>query len=153
MAGLKLKIDGVDKLIKELQKLGSEATAKKIARRAATAAIRPMRSAARALVPSDTGSLKKSIASKVSVKGYGISAIVGSDTSVLKTGEKASEPDEGPRAARTLALTLFGHVSPGGKVIPGNNFLAEAYEQSASEAQQIFADKLEEGIWKEIGGG
>ncbi len=142
------KLDGIEKLEKQLKALADPKTAKKIQRRAATAAIRPMRAACKEACPVDTGALKKSIDSKVSVKNRGVSAIVGADTAVMEDGKKGEKSESTVRAARVLHLVCFGFIDPSGKAVPGNNFLERGYHITIDRCQKIYADKLREGLEK-----
>jgi HK97 gp10 family phage protein len=145
MPSVRMKIEGVEELLRKLATLASEKTATKLQRQAATAAIRPMRSAAKSECPVDEGGLKKSIDSKVSNRGLKVTAIVGSNTAVMEDGRKSTGKDEGPRAARHLHLVINGHITPEGEAIPGNNFLGRAYDATAAQAEKIYSDKLAEG--------
>jgi hypothetical protein len=141
-----MKIDGIDRLKKELRTLADPRTAKKILRRASTAAIRPMLQAVKAACPVNSGDLRKGLASKVSVKSRGASAIVGIDTARIEGGAKATEPNQGPRVARHLHLVLFGHITPEGKAVAGNNFMERGYNASHAQSLTVFESKLKEGI-------
>ncbi|MCG3181197.1 MAG: hypothetical protein BIFFINMI_03572 [Phycisphaerae bacterium] len=150
MADWKFKIDGLKELEAQLKDLASEKTAKKILRSAATKAIRPMRKEAKAQCPKDTGALKKSIDSKVNQRGMRVSAIVGSDTSVLEDGTKATAKDQGPRAARHLHLVINGHITPEGKAVPANDFLTRAAQATQGQCLTIYEDSVRDGIERAV---
>jgi HK97 gp10 family phage protein len=145
---IRVKVQGFKELEKQLKELGK--AAKKVQRTAATKAIRPMRQAVKAECPKDSGALKKSIDSKVSTKGDKVSAIVGSNTAILEDGTKASEKDEGPRAARHLHLVISGHITEDGTAVPANNFLERGAEASRAECLDIYAEELKRGIEKVV---
>ena len=155
MAIVHVKIHGIDTLMHQLDALASAKTARKIQRRAGTAAIRPMTQAAVDLCPvglkiegdDHPGALRASIDSQITTRRGHVSAIVGCNTAVLMTGKKAQYKDEGPRAARHLHLVLFGHVdSKSGVAVPGNNFLQAAFEETQAHALETYADKVREGL-------
>jgi HK97 gp10 family phage protein len=149
---IKVKIDGVKELTRQLKELAKSSTAKKYQRRALTSAIRPMRKAVRSECPVDDGALKKSMDSKVSVKNYGASAIVGSDTAVMDDKKKEGKGSESVvRASRVLHLVLFGHIAENGKAVMGNNFLEKGFNSSIAQCKEIYIDKLKEGIEKAVG--
>jgi HK97 gp10 family phage protein len=148
---LTVTLKGAKELEKQLKELAKKSTATKYLRRAATAAIRPMRKACKAECPVDTGALKKSIDSKVSVKNYGVSAIVGSDTAVMDDKKKEGKGTESVvRAARILHLVLFGHITESGTAVPGNNFLEKGYHDAIDQTLSTYSAKLKEGIEKAV---
>lgn len=151
-SSVRVQIDGLKELQKQLKELADPKTAKKVLRRAATAAIRPMRKAVKADCPVDSGGLRKSIDSKVSLKGARVSAIVGSDTSVMEDGKKGEKSTSNVRAARILHLVLFGHITDEGQAVPGHNFLQKGFEDSQAQCLSIYADKLREGIENAVDG-
>lgn len=156
---LRLKIDGIRELERQLKELAGQKVATKILRSAATAAIRPMRKAAKDEVPVVTGASKKAIDSSIRNRGLHVSARVGEDPSIVintETGEKrklifqekVSSGEERP--ARYLHLILFGHITEAGQAVPGNDFLTRAFDDSQAQCLSIYESKAKEGIEKAV---
>jgi HK97 gp10 family phage protein len=136
----RLSLTGNKALEKQLKTLG-ERVAKKHLRRAATAAVAPMRKAVKSKVPVDTGALKRSIASKVTQRGLYVNGMVGSDV--------AQQDESGEPAARHLHLTEFGFQHANGSTVAGSAPLRAGHAASVGQAQATYEAKLKDGIEKE----
>ena len=129
----RMKITGLDRLYKKLEALGSEKKMKPILRKCARAGIAPVVKAEKANCPVDQGNLKRALDRKITGRQFRISAIAGADINVVgENGERPGHYDH---------LVIRGHVAPDGTVIPPNDFIGRAADQSLGAAEQKYADK------------
>jgi HK97 gp10 family phage protein len=136
----KIKIEGLDKLLKKLADLSSESKQKVILRKSARAGIAPVAKAERAECPEDKGNLERALDKKIGGKGFRISAIAGADINYVG--------DDGAKPGHYDHLVIRGHVAEDGTVIPPNDFISRAYEQSKAEAEARYTAKLKDEIEK-----
>lgn len=133
---------------------------KKIERSAITAAIRPIRQAAKANVPTRTGSLKKWIDTKVKTFRSGVVAgIVGprrgqkiaarnywGKTIVISPSKYASLVEAGSKPHVIRRKDGQGNWAWSHPGSPATRFMSKAVSSTASKAQAILVSKIREGV-------
>jgi HK97 gp10 family phage protein len=129
-----IKITGLDTLLRKLEALASQSKQKTILRKAARAGIAPVVKAEKAECPVDEGNLKRSLDRKIGGKGFKISAIAGADINYVG--------DDGKRPGKYDHLVVRGHVAEDGTVVPPNDFISRAGEQSRGQAEAKYTEKL-----------
>jgi len=134
-----ITIKGLNELLKKLENCGSEKKHKPILRKAARAGIAPVVKAEKAECPVDEGALKRSMDRKVTGHGYKISAIAGADINYVEGDERPGRYDH---------LVIHGHATEDGGVVPPNDFISRAAEQSLGKAQDKYVEKLKSEIEK-----
>ena len=135
-----VKITGMDRLLKKLGALASESKQKVILRKAARAGIAPVVKAEKAECPVDKGNLKHAIDRKITGKGFKMSAIAGADINFVG--------DDGERPGKYDHLVVKGHVAEDGTVVPPNDFITRAANQSLGTAHDRYGAKLKDEIEK-----
>lgn len=131
---LSVKITGMDKLLKQLDALGSQAKQKTVLRKCARAGIAPIVRAEKKNCPVDKGNLKQALDRKITGHGFKISAIAGADINFVGAG--------GERPGKYDHLVIKGHVAPDGTVVPPNDFISRAAAQSRGQAEAKYAAKM-----------
>jgi hypothetical protein len=135
-----IKVTGMDTLLRKLAALASESKQKVILRKCARAGIAPVVKAEKANCPVDKGDLKRALDRKVTGHGFKISAIAGADIDYVG--------DDGARPGKYDHLVIRGHVTEDGGVVPPNDFITRAADQSLAAAEQKYGDKLKTEIEK-----
>ena len=149
--GLKMKMQGIEEMTKNLEKLGT-----RVALRGPAAAVRAGGSAIvkemRSRAPKETGSLKKSMGQKV--KTYRGNKTV---TSIIGARSKRYETSKGRRNPAYYAHLIELGVSPHrtgkkGGLHPGfaaAPFMRPAWDAAAPRARQAVIDKMQQVFEKE----
>ena len=134
-----LGIEGVQEHLEGLK----ESVKKKFLRGAVAKASRIIAKAEKALVPVDTGTLKKSIGSRVYSK-KNVAGVIGARRGFERTiGKRKLYP------VFTLHLVDTGHkVKGSGKWVPGTQFRSRAYHQTRSQVEQTIRADLAERLAK-----
>lgn len=135
-----VKISGLDTLLRRLSALASESKQKTILRKSARAGIAPIVKAEKRNCPVDKGNLKKAMDRKITGRGFRISALAGADINYVGEG--------GERPGKYDHLVIRGHVAPDGSVVPPNDFITRAADQSKAQAEAKYAEKMKEEIEK-----
>lgn len=158
-----IKIIGDKRLLKKLRELRKRVQ-NKVNRRAVNLATTILVREAKAQAPVEDGDLKKSLTKKVYNRGMRASGIVGADRNyVIVNGRKANARDvyDGRRRKAEFRdaqikrpsnydhLVEFGHVGPGGQMVPAHPFLRPAFESSIDGAANKYESELAAGIEKE----
>lgn len=139
-SSVRYKISGMDKLLKQLEALGSQSKQKSVLRKAARAGIAPVVKAEKSNCPVDKGNLKRAMARKITGKGFKVSALAGADINFAGDGgEKPGKYDH---------LVIRGHAAPDGTMVPPNDFITRAAVQSRSQSEAKYAEKLASEIEK-----
>ena len=135
-----------DKQLEKLFRTLGDRVQRKVTRQAVNAAATPGVKAAKAKVPSESGTLKKSLGKKVKTyKNTGtVAAIIGPRTDV--EGEFNGEVRKPKFYAH---LVENGHVDENGNHVPAQSFLRPAMDETQDQALDVMKDKLAAGVVKE----
>lgn len=164
---IKARLEGVETALAALGEV-ARTVRNKVLRKAVNAASRLVLDAARALVPKDTGMLRKSLGVRIQTyRGSGkVVAVIGPRTGYTRTrsgtqqtalGRKIKETGRNP--SKYAHLVEYGHaLVRGGKVagsVPAKPFLRPAFEtnkgQLAETMSRLIAQEIEK-IAKRMGG-
>ena len=157
---MKTTIKGEKELIAKLKKLGSKTAAKRVLRRAASAAITPLRRSVKSKVPVDTGHLKKAIKSKVSMRGFGVWAGVGVDadyavrasdgTKLTRDEQKARLGQRKSKREKIIKPANYDHlVEFGTEDAPARPFLRPGYDAAKGQMRKTYQEKVADGLARE----
>lgn len=162
MDGLRISIEGVAELQKKLKILESPAKRASICERALLQACKPIKAAAKALAPKDTGALRISIDSKV--KKYSNGNAVGLVGAKSSFGRMAKIKARGGRDrwGRTASFTRmvfkkpsrYLHLIENGVAslgIPPRPFMRRAKMQTEGQVNRILETEIDAGILKTFG--
>ena len=128
----KLKIEGEARLLKKLAALGSKTAAKRVLRRAASAAATPLKEAVKSRAPTETEALKKAIGKEVRSKGFNVDA---------RVGARADYEHAGRRPAKYDHLVEFGTEDA-----PAQPFLRPGYDATEDQMRRVYREKVAEGL-------
>jgi HK97 gp10 family phage protein len=160
MARAGAEIKGAKQLIAKLRRLAKQSTAAKVERRAVNLATTPIVQAVKASCPDGEGDLAKSIAKKVTGKGFTVDGIVGADADyVSQEGTKlkrveakaaiAAGEEDLKRPSHYDHLVEFGHKDADGGSVAPHPFLRPGWDASIDAAKRRYNAALAEGIEKE----
>ncbi len=140
------KVEGDKALIAQLKAMGDYKAAKKILRKAVTKAGQAVVKEAKALVPRDTGFMRKNITKKVIGKEGHYTAIVGVSGKAAKPA-----PEDGGRQyipSYVDHLVEYGFQHPNGTMVPAQSFIRKGLDNAADTAIAAMNDKIKDEIDK-----
>lgn len=151
-ASVKVQVDGLKPLLDKLAGM-KRGVRNRVLRPAIRKAYRPVVQAAKALVPTDTGWLKKSLTAKVTTSRRAgvVTGIVGPRTKFVKVFTTATGRQVKRWATKYAHLVEFGTTHSRAK-----SFLMAGFRTAKTQVESILRREIEEGIEREArksGGG